>query len=331
MGGARCFDCDAEDTEEESSGVKIIDDDDADRLAEKESVKEGTVEHLSPVEERKIGQKMAVEYPGINAPIPENADKKLWSSPPQPQPAESPRGSKRPHHQISHIHNGGYGLLSPNSHASLWGAGVREYFQREESLVRNGSSGHSTSNCNSRFDGMESYIDVHGSNLYGTSINGNLSVDPAHHWSKRRVIGTSPLAVERTNFSAYNARSDAQAYRYIHSVPSGLASPIRDMFGSPSPHEHISSPSHQYSPHNYHQGGPQGSVFPMGPMPNVSASQALLKAHESAASQAWLKAQSALDALHPKQPVGDFAFIASQAQHLQCSRGPGTPHQLGRR
>ncbi|CAM6129694.1 unnamed protein product [Calypogeia fissa] len=312
-----------DDADDESSGIQIFDDD-TQAAAKKESSKDdNTVEKGTPVEESKAGKKMTVEYPGINAPIPERADKIMWAAPPEPQPFES-RGCKRPYHQISQMQYSGSGMLSPQS---PWAGGMSDADPREEGSVRSKFRGHAESYSRNRSDEVESQIDVYGSNLYCAAssvvnMNGILSVDPAIHWSKRRVSGTSSFAVEGTKY--HDARSGMQAYHHYHHIPSspsGLASPIRGMLRPPGTAEPLPSTSHIYSRHNHYHSQTQAAPLPNGqtqsPTPNP----------------AWLKAQSALEAVQPSWNSGG---LLSSPHRLprgapQNTRDPRVQHQWGRR
>jgi hypothetical protein len=315
-----CPDSGAEVTEDESSGLQVIDDD-THGFTGRESIREvNDLKNLTPVEELKTGPKMTVEYPGINAPLPENADKELWAVRSVTRPVD-PRGCKRPCHQISQIHSSGSGLLTPSTPAKSWGVLLGDFDPRAESYVRSISTGHSESCPATRYDGMESHVEIPGSNLYGMSssvvgINGYPPLDPASQWSKRRISGTTtPVSL------CNNSRAGMQAYHHIPCSPPGLASPIRGMFGIPDPMEPLSSPSYIYSRHDYYQSRPQGSPLTTSQSPKPTA------------NQAWLKAQSALDALRPIHTTGGLLATPHRATGgaPENSRGPGMSDQWGKR
>jgi hypothetical protein len=90
-------------TEDEASGLEILGFDmDKEKQTEDIGAEEGEiVDYLEPVaREPSPAKKLAVEFPGINAPIPENADERLWRQPLLIHSSQHERGNWY-HHSIS--------------------------------------------------------------------------------------------------------------------------------------------------------------------------------------------------------------------------------------
>lgn len=82
------------DDEDQPSGITIYTDRE---IAEQEDGE------IMEVDNSKPKQKMTVEFPGINAPIPENADERLWSARPGPSSSDISNISRNlPHHRSNH-------------------------------------------------------------------------------------------------------------------------------------------------------------------------------------------------------------------------------------
>ncbi|XP_057738298.1 uncharacterized protein LOC130955466 [Arachis stenosperma] len=80
------------DDEDEPSGITIYTDRE---IAEQEDGEIVEVDYSKPK------RKMTIEFPGINAPIPKNADDKLWAAGPAPSGSDT-SNSSRTHHRSNH-------------------------------------------------------------------------------------------------------------------------------------------------------------------------------------------------------------------------------------
>ncbi|XVE77448.1 hypothetical protein DITRI_Ditri13aG0063600 [Diplodiscus trichospermus] len=85
----------APDDEDQPSGITIYGDEETNEGQEDGEITE--MVHSEPQ------RKMAVEFPGINAPIPVEADEKLWA----PLPSSSESSRSRPHRRLSHSSEAG--------------------------------------------------------------------------------------------------------------------------------------------------------------------------------------------------------------------------------
>ncbi|BBN09437.1 zinc finger CCHC domain-containing protein 8 [Marchantia polymorpha subsp. ruderalis] len=241
-----------EDPEEESSEVEIFGGigDEATSDGGKEPTEDGEiVEKKKPSEDLLVAKKMTVEFPGINAPIPENADKRMWTSPSEAHGAQTQRNIKRLCQSLGTTASGGSeaGVIP---HSFLWSASTSDPPSRDGNTPGSNSS-HSTQ------------WSRHGSSAaYGLV---NAPVDLMDSW-KRRDGETSS-----------GPRSSARDTQQTLPSPTGLASPLRSMFRAPGFGDVLSTqPSpHIYSRHNqYH---PQAPILSSLPIPN-NPNEAWLKA-----------------------------------------------------
>ncbi|KAG6578511.1 hypothetical protein SDJN03_22959, partial [Cucurbita argyrosperma subsp. sororia] len=106
--------CDLSDPEDEDqpSGITIYADEKGDEQEDGE---------ITEPEYRKPGKKMSVEFPGINAPIPESADERLWSAEPLSSDLPRKRSSQRLNHHIEHDGRGN------DHHQQRWSRDYRDY------------------------------------------------------------------------------------------------------------------------------------------------------------------------------------------------------------
>ncbi|KAG6558022.1 hypothetical protein Mapa_000201 [Marchantia paleacea] len=235
-----------EDPDEESSEVEIFGGigDEAVSDGGKEQTEDGEiVEKKKTSDDLLVAKKMTVEFPGINAPIPENADKRLWTSPLEAHGAHTQRNIKRLCQHQSTTASGGSeaGVIQ---HSFLWSAGTSDPPSRDGNTPGSNSS-HSTQ------------WSRHGSSAaYGMV---NAPMDLMDGW-KRRDGETSS-----------GPRSIGRDTQQTLPSPTGLASPLRSMFRAPGFGDVLSTqPSpHIYSRHNqYHPQAPLLSSLPIRNNPN---------------------------------------------------------------
>ncbi|XP_023550792.1 uncharacterized protein LOC111808824 [Cucurbita pepo subsp. pepo] len=98
--------------EDQPSGITIYADEKGDEQEDGE---------ITEPEYRKPGKKMSVEFPGINAPIPESADERLWSAEPLSSDLPRKRSSQRLNHHIEHDGRGN------DHHQQRWSRDYRDY------------------------------------------------------------------------------------------------------------------------------------------------------------------------------------------------------------
>ncbi|XVF27073.1 hypothetical protein REPUB_Repub14bG0075000 [Reevesia pubescens] len=88
----------APDDEDQPSGITIYADGETN-----EGQEDGEIAEMVHPEGSEPQRKMTVEFPGINVPIPVEADEKLWA----PGPSSSESSRSRPHHRLNHSSESG--------------------------------------------------------------------------------------------------------------------------------------------------------------------------------------------------------------------------------
>ncbi|KAL9158002.1 hypothetical protein ABFS82_08G040000 [Erythranthe guttata] len=166
------------DLEDQPSGITIFGDDESTVKAENE---EGEILDGSFTEPTR---KMTVEFPGINAPIPENADKWLWAAPSSANSSRYRSSQSRYNHQSSE--NLGRGRYSNNTE-QRWSRDLEEEapppppisrWQYSNSLEDEGPPGCEPGTSPSLSNHIRRYGE-HDSSYYSRSPR----VDPSIPWS----------------------------------------------------------------------------------------------------------------------------------------------------
>lgn len=97
--------------EDQPSGITIYADEKTDEQEDGE---------ITEAEYRKPQKKMSVEFPGINAPIPENADERLWA----PEPSSSGLPRNRSNQRLNHYPE--YDTRGNDHHQQRWSRDYRD-------------------------------------------------------------------------------------------------------------------------------------------------------------------------------------------------------------
>ncbi|KAL3689950.1 hypothetical protein R1sor_016259 [Riccia sorocarpa] len=123
-----------EEAEEESSEVEIFGGvgDEGGVLNGKEQNEEGEiVDKKGTGDEHSVPMKMTVQFPGINAPIPEKADKRLWTSPVDSSNTQAQRVMQKGSQQQSSLGEGAE--IRPVQHSFSWAVSSSDPSPRDES------------------------------------------------------------------------------------------------------------------------------------------------------------------------------------------------------